>query len=41
MNKKRKCPICDAEVDEDEEFCPECGTYLEEPTIGVEDDLGD
>lgn len=36
---RRKCPICDAEADEDEEVCPECGCYLEEPAYDVEDDL--
>jgi RNA polymerase subunit RPABC4/transcription elongation factor Spt4 len=39
-NKKKRCPICDAMIDEDEVICPECGSYLEEPSIDVEDDLG-
>jgi predicted nucleic acid-binding Zn ribbon protein len=40
-NKKKQCPICDAELDEDEVICPECGSYLEEPVYDVEDDLED
>lgn len=37
--RKKECPICEAEVDEDEEVCPECGCYLEEPAYDTEDDL--
>jgi len=37
--KKRVCPICDAEVDEDEDICPNCGSYIEEPAYDIEDDL--
>lgn len=34
---KKKCPICDAEVDKDEEVCPKCGCYLEEPAYDIDD----
>lgn len=36
---KRVCPICDAELDEDEDICPNCGIYVEEPVYDIEDDL--
>jgi len=36
---KRNCPICDTELDEDEDICPVCGSYAEEPCIDAEDDL--
>ena len=43
MNKskkeKRRCHICDAELNEDEEIYPECGSYIEEPAYDVEDDM--
>jgi RNA polymerase subunit RPABC4/transcription elongation factor Spt4 len=28
--KKKRCPICDTELDEDEDICPNCGSYREE-----------
>lgn len=37
--KKRKCPICDTELDEDQVICPNCGSYQDEPTYDIEDDL--
>ena len=37
--RKRKCPICNAELGEDDEVCPECGSLQEEPCYDVEDDL--
>lgn len=30
--KRKRCSICDTELDEDEDICPACGTYLEEPS---------
>lgn len=39
--KKRRCPICDVELDEDEEICSVCGSYVDEPAYDSEDDLGD
>jgi len=39
--KKRECPICGTELDEDEDICPACGRYVEEPAYDVEDDLDD
>lgn len=39
--KKMRCPICDAEIDEDEVICPDCGSCIEEPAydaIADEDD---
>ncbi|MGB9877954.1 MAG: FHA domain-containing protein [bacterium] len=29
----RRCPICGAEVPEDEKVCPECGTEIEEGAV--------
>ena len=37
----KRCPICDTELDEDEEICPECGSYVDEPAYDIEDDLGE
>ena len=37
--EKRRCPICDTELDEDEEICPECGSYVDEPAYDMEDDM--
>jgi rRNA maturation endonuclease Nob1 len=37
--KKRVCPICETELDEDEDICPNCGSYIEEPAYDLEDDL--
>ena len=39
--KKRECPVCGAELNEDDEICPTCGSYVEEPTYDAEDDLDD
>lgn len=36
--KKKRCPICDAELDEDEDICPECGSMVEEPAYDAMDD---
>lgn len=36
--KKKRCLICDAELDEDEDICPECGSYIEEPCYDAMDD---
>jgi predicted nucleic acid-binding Zn ribbon protein len=36
--KKIHCPICDAEIDEDEVICPECGSYIQEPAYDAIDD---
>ena len=30
--KKKRCSICDTELDEDEEICPVCGACVEEPS---------
>lgn len=37
--EKRRCPICDTELDEDEDICPVCGSYVDEPAYDAEDDL--
>jgi rRNA maturation endonuclease Nob1 len=36
---KRRCPVCDSDLDEDEDICPNCGSYVEEPAYDIEDDL--
>jgi rRNA maturation endonuclease Nob1 len=36
--KKKRCPICDAELDEDADMCSECGSYVEEPAYDVMED---
>jgi len=38
--EKRRCPICDAELDDDEDICSECGSYVDEPACDSEDDIG-
>jgi rRNA maturation endonuclease Nob1 len=38
--RKKRCPICDAELDEDEDVCPNCGCYIEEPCYDAMDDEG-
>lgn len=38
MKKKKRCPECDSELDEDEDVCPECGCCLEEPAYDAMDD---
>ena len=38
MKGKRLCPICDNEPDEDEDTCPEYGSYVEEPAYDAMDD---
>jgi hypothetical protein len=38
--KKRRCIICDAEIGEDDDICPSCGAYQDEPCYDIEDDLG-
>jgi len=38
--RKKRRLICDAEVDEDEVICPECGSYLEESAYDVMGDEG-
>jgi rRNA maturation endonuclease Nob1 len=38
--KKRRCVICDGEMDEDSDICPNCGAYQDEPCYDIEDDLG-
>ena len=31
--QKKRCSICDTELDEEEEdICPACGAYVEEPS---------
>ena len=46
MNRGRKkpqrtCPICGAELDENDDICPNCGSYVEEPCIDAEADADD
>jgi rRNA maturation endonuclease Nob1 len=36
---KRTCPICDAELGEEEDICPNCGACLEEPCYDTESDM--
>jgi len=36
---KRTCPICDFELVEDEDICPNCGACLEEPCYDIESDM--
>jgi len=36
---KRVCPICDAELGEGENICPNCGACIEEPCYDIEDDM--
>jgi len=36
---KRRCPICDAELDEDEDICHDCGACQDEPCYDIEDDM--
>jgi len=31
-HQKKRCSICDTELDEGEDVCPSCGTYVEEPS---------
>lgn len=38
--KKRRCVICEAVLDEDEDICSNCGAYQDEPCYDIEDDLG-
>jgi predicted nucleic acid-binding Zn ribbon protein len=40
MNKKKRCPICGLEIEEDEDICPECGCYIDEPAYDAMDDEG-
>jgi len=39
--KKRECPICGTKLSEDDEICPNCGAYIEEPAYDIENDLED
>ena len=39
--KKRECPIRGTELSEDEDICPNCGAYIEEPAYDIEADLED
>ena len=41
MTKKRKCPICGEELEEDDLICPSCGCYLDETSYDSEVDLSD
>lgn len=36
---KRTCPICGQELSEDDDICPNCGAYQDEPCYDIEDDL--
>jgi hypothetical protein len=36
---KRVCPICNAELDEGNCVCHDCGACLDEPCYDVEDDM--
>jgi rRNA maturation endonuclease Nob1 len=38
--EKKRCPICDAELVEDEDICPECGSCIDEPAYDAIDDEG-
>jgi rRNA maturation endonuclease Nob1 len=38
---RRRCPVCDTELNESEDTCPKCGCYVEEPAYDIEDDLED
>lgn len=38
---KRECPVCGAELNEDDDICPTCGSYVEEPAYDIEGDLED
>jgi predicted nucleic acid-binding Zn ribbon protein len=36
---RRHCPICDNELDEDEDICSVCGSYFEETVCDAEENL--
>ena len=39
--RKKRCPICDTELDEEEDICPECGCLIDEPAYDAMDDEED
>jgi rRNA maturation endonuclease Nob1 len=38
-HKRKRCPICDEELSEDDVVCPSCGSCVDEPVYDIEDDL--
>lgn len=38
-SKRRSCPICDMELDEDDDICPVCGSYIDEPAYDAKEDM--